>query len=393
MKYVIVILDGAAGWPLEDLAGATTLESARTPNLDALASRGAVGLARTVPPGTEASSAAACTSILGYDPVADRVGRGAIEAASMGITLAPDEVALRLNLVVIRDGSMESYAGGHISSDESRAMITELSSALGDDTLTFHPGVAYRHILVVKGHPELLELEYTPPHDISGRPVDGHLPCGTGARLVLDLMSRARLVLVTSAVNAARESRGDARITDVWPFWPGSAPQGLIPFHELRGVRAALTSGVDLLGGLAKLTGIRRLTIAGVTDGADNDYAGQAEGALAALDECDLVVIHVETPDEEGHAGDIEGKIAGIEAIDREIVARVMRRVGPIRILCMPDHPTPIALKTHSDEPVPFVLCGDGIEHNGAVAYHETAARETGLLVDPGRLVMDLLLQ
>jgi len=393
LKYVVVILDGAAGWPLEELAGATTLEAARTPNLDALASRGTSGLARTVPKGTEASSAAACTSILGYDPVADRVGRGAIEAASMGITLAPGEVALRLNLVVVADGMMKNYAGGHISSDESQAMIAELADSLGDETLKFHAGVAYRHILVVKGHLELLDLAYTPPHDISGRSIEGHLPRGDGADLLLRLMDRARRVLLGSAVNAARESRGDARVTDVWPFWPGSAPRGLVPFEELRGVSAALTSGVDLLGGLARLTGIRRLQIPGVTDGADNDYAGQAEGALAALDDCDLVVIHVETPDEEGHAGDIEGKMAGIEAIDREVVARVMRHTGPIRVLCMPDHPTPIALKTHSDEPVPFVLCGDGVVHNGASRYGERAAMATGLLVDPGRLVMDLLLE
>jgi 2,3-bisphosphoglycerate-independent phosphoglycerate mutase len=393
VKYVIVILDGAAGWPLEELAGATTLEAARTPNLDALASRGTVGLARTVPAGTEASSAAACTSILGYDPVADRVGRGAIEAASMGVTLAADEVALRLNLVVVADGVMQSYAGGHISSDESRAMIAELSESLGDETMTFHPGVAYRHILVVKGHPELLQVGYTPPHDISGRQIEGHLPAGDGAEFLLRLMERARRVLAGSAVNAVRESRGDVRVTDVWPFWPGSAPRGLVPFEELRGVSAALTSGVDLLGGLAHLTGIRRLRISGVTDGADNDYAEQAEGALAALDRHGLVVIHVETPDEEGHAGDIEGKIAGIEAIDREVVARVMRRNGPLRVLCMPDHPTPIALRTHSGEPVPFVLCGDGVAHNGASAYSERTAKAVGLLIDPGRLVMDLLLK
>jgi 2,3-bisphosphoglycerate-independent phosphoglycerate mutase len=392
VKYVIVILDGAAGWPVDDLAGATTLEAARTPNLDALACMGTVGLAHTVPAGTEASSAAACTSILGYDPVADRVGRGAIEAASMGIRLAADEVALRLNLVVLADASMASYAGGHITSDESREMIAELASALGDETFTFHPGVGYRHILVVKNHPELLELAYTPPHDISDQSVEGRTPTGDGAGLLLDLMEAARGVLKASAVNAAREAAGNVRVTDVWPFWPGVAPKGLVPFGELRGVRAAMTSGVDLLGGLASLTGIRRLRIPGVTDGADNDYAGQAEGALAALDDSDLVIIHVETPDEEGHAGDIEGKIAGIEAIDREVVARVMRHAGPIRVLCMPDHPTPIAIKTHTDEPVPFVLCGDGVAHNGATAYGERAARATGLVVDPGRLVMDLLL-
>jgi 2,3-bisphosphoglycerate-independent phosphoglycerate mutase len=392
VKHVIVILDGAAGWPLAELDGATTLQAARTPHLDELARAGTVGLARTVPTGTEASSAAACTSILGYDPVADRVGRGAIEAASMGIALAPDEIALRLNLVVISDGVMASYAGGHITSPESHELIGELADALGGDDMRFYPGVGYRHILVFKGHPELLDLTYSAPHDITGQPVEGQLPRGAGAETLLQLMDRARPVLAGSAVNARREADGKARVTDVWPFWPGAAPHGLVPFEELRGIRAALTSGVDLLGGLAQLTGIARLDIPGVTDGADNDYAGQAKGALAALEHDDLVVIHVETPDEEGHAGDVAGKIAGIEAIDREVVARAMRHPGPLRILCMPDHPTPIALKTHTDGPVPFVLWGEGIAHNGAGAYDEANATSTGLLVDPGRKVMDMLL-
>lgn len=392
MKYVVVILDGAAGWPLPQLGGATTLQAARTPNLDALAARGTLGLARTVPTGTEASSAAACTSILGYDPVADRVGRGAIEAASMGIRLADDEVALRLNLVTIQGGDMVSYSAGHVSSEDSHAIVAELADGFGGGVFRFYPGVSYRHILVVKDHPELLDLDYTAPHDISGRPVEGSLPSGVGSELLRDLMARARALLGTSEVNRRRIENGQVPVTDVWPFWPGGAPQGLVSFTAMRGLSAALTSGVDLLGGLAELTGIHRLSIPGVTDGADNDYAAQADGGLAALADHDLVVIHVETPDEEGHAGDIEGKVAGIEAIDREVVGRAMRLTGPVRILCMPDHPTPVELKTHTDEPVPFVLAGAGVSHNGAVSFDERAAASTGCLVDPGRGVMDLLL-
>jgi len=392
MKYVVVILDGAAGWPLPELGGRTTLQAARTPNLDALAARGMVGLARTVPEGTEASSAAACTSILGYDPVADRVGRGAIEAASMGIRLEPDEVALRLNLVSITGGAMTSYSGGHITSQDAHEVIAELAAELGDETFRIYPGVAYRHILVVRGHSELLDLDYTSPHDITGQPVEGRAPSGAGAGVLTAFMERARPVLVRSAVNARRVAEGHLPITDVWPFWPGSAPKDLVPFSQRRGKTAALTSGVDLLGGLAVLTGIDRLTIPGVTDGADNDYAGQAAGGLAALADHDLVVIHVETPDEEGHAGDVAGKIAGIEAIDREVVARAMALPGPLRILCMPDHPTPIALKTHTAEPVPFVLWGEGIATDGAVLFTEDAARDSGVLLDPGRDVMDRLL-
>ena len=392
MKYCIVILDGASGWPIEELDGRTTLAAARTPNLDALAAAGLTGLAATVPPGAEPSSSAACTSILGYDPVADFVGRGAIEAAAMGISLAPDEVALRMNLVNITGGLMSSYSCGHISTTESRAIVADLSDMLSDDTFRFYPGVSYRHILVVKGHPELLDAAYTPPHDISGRPVEGHLPEGPGSEVLLHLMARARTVLEWSAPNSSRREMDEVAATDIWPFWPGRAPQGLTPFRERRGISAALTSGVDLLNGLAVLTGIDRLDIPGVTDGPDNDYAAQAEQALRALRHYDLVVIHVETPDEAGHAGDIAAKIAGIEAIDREVVSRARDFGEGLRILCMPDHPTPIALKTHVGEPVPFVLAGPGIVHNGAAAFDEMAAATTGLLVDPGRGVVDLLL-
>lgn len=392
MKHCIVILDGASGWPLEQLDGRTTLAAARTPNLDALAAAGTCGLAATVPPGAEPSSSAACTSILGYDPVADYVGRGAIEAASMGITLAPDEVALRMNLVNITGGVMSSYSCGHISTTESRAIVTDLAEALTDETFRFHPGVSYRHILVVKGHPELLDATYTPPHDISGKPVEGHLPQGQGSEMLLHLMAQARGVLERSAPNISRREMDEVAATDIWPFWPGRAPRGLVPFATRRGISAAMTSGVDLLNGLAVLTGIDRLDIPGVTDGPDNDYAAQAEQALRALQHYDLVVIHVETPDEAGHAGDIAAKVAGIEAIDREVVGRARDFGAGIRILCMPDHPTPIAMKTHVGEPVPFVLAGPGIASNGASAFDEVSASGTGLLVDPGREVMDLLL-
>lgn len=392
MKYCIVILDGASGWPLSQLGGRTTLAAARTPNLDALAAEGMLGLARTVPEGTEPSSSAACTSIIGYDPVADFVGRGAIEAASMGIELGPDEVALRMNLVTVADGVMSSYACGHITTEESRAIVADLASALGDGTFAFHPGVAYRHILVVGGHPELMDAAYTPPHDISGQPIAGSLPRGPGSDVLLELMDRARPVLGASAANRVRAAAGKPAASDVWPFWPGVAPRGLVPFEVKRGLRAAMTSGVDLLNGLAALTGIDRLDIPGVTDGPDNDYAAQGEQALAALGDHELVVIHVETPDEAGHGGDVQGKIAGIEAIDREIVSRARNHPGDLRILAMPDHPTPIELRTHVGEPVPFVLWGPGVAPSPAARFDEEAARGTGLVIDPGRGVMDLLL-
>jgi 2,3-bisphosphoglycerate-independent phosphoglycerate mutase len=392
VKHCVIILDGASGWPLDELGGLTTLAAAATPNLDALASAGTLGMALTVPVGSEPSSSAACTSILGYDPVVDFVGRGAIEAASMGIALAEGDVALRMNLVSIDGGDMASYSCGHITTPESRAIVLDLAEALGDATFSFHAGVAYRHILVVKGHPELLDAVYTPPHDISGQSVDGRMPAGPGAEILLDLMARARPVLARSAPNMCRREGGQIAATDIWPFWPGAAPTGLVQFSDLRGVSAAMTSGVDLLNGLAVLTGIDRLDVPGVTDGPDNDYAMQAMQALEALRRYDLVVIHVETPDEAGHGGDVAGKIAGIEAIDREIVRRALDYGDGLRILCMPDHPTPIELRTHVGEPVPFVLAGPGVPANGALRFDEAAATATGLLLDPGRRVMDLLL-
>jgi 2,3-bisphosphoglycerate-independent phosphoglycerate mutase len=392
VKYVVVIMDGASGWPIDSLGGRTCLAAAATPNLDAMVRTGRVGLAQTVPPGTEPSSAAACTSIVGYDPVEDRVGRGAIEAASMGIVLAPDEVALRINTVSIADGCMASYAAGHITTAESRRIVERLASELDDATFSLYPGVAYRHILVVKGHPELLGLEYTPPHDISDRAIAGHTPRGEGASLLSEYMDRARELVATDPVSRARVERGLLPVTDMWPFWPGSAPASMTTFTERFGVTAAMTSGVDLLNGLATLFGLSRLEIEGVTDGSDTDYAGQAAGALRALDDHDLVVIHVESPDEEGHAGNAAGKVAAIESIDREVISAVCGYGGDLRVLVMPDHATPIALKTHVGEPVPFLLWGSGFESNGAARFTEADAERTGVVLNPGKLVMRELL-
>jgi 2,3-bisphosphoglycerate-independent phosphoglycerate mutase len=400
MKFVVVILDGAAGFGIESLAGRTTLAAAQTPILDLMATQGTVGLSRTVPEGIEPSSSVACTSILGFDPIKYYVGRGAIEAAAQGIKLAPNEIAMRINTLTLEDGTMRSYAGGHIVDADSRAIVTRLGQHLNDDTFTFYPGHAYRHILVVRDHPELLDLAYTPPHDISDKSIDGQLPRGEGADLLLRLMERAHEVLKDDPTNAELLKRGSLSITDIWPFWPGAAPSGLVPFTEARaGKRAVMTSGVDLLHGLAELFGFQWLELEGVTDGLDNDFGGQLEGALAALEAgSDLAVVHVEAPDEMGHAGDVKAKITAIESIDREIMSRLLaygkqHASEGLRVLAMPDHYTPIAIKTHEGIPVPFLIWGTGIEPNGAVAYNEEAAAETGLALDPaGYEVMDLLL-
>ena len=406
MKYAIVILDGAADWKLPELNDQTTLQAANTTILDMMASQGMCGVARTVPEGMEVSSNGACTSILGYDPVENFVGRGAIEAAAQGIELAPNEVAMRINTVSILNGEMASYSGGNISTEESTAIVSRLAELLNDETFTFYPGKAYRHILVVKDHPEVLNFEYTPPHDISDQPVkDVDLPQGEGKELLWHLMAQAHEVLKDDPTNQARMQAGSLPITDIWPFWPGAAPEELMPFEKTHGLRGSVTSSVDLLRGLSKLFGLNFMEVEGVTDGLDNDFAAQADAGIKALedDSADLVVIHVEAPDEMGHAGDFEGKIMAIEKIDRDIMTKlyafsktISRDAGGpgLRILAMPDHYTPIETRTHEGEPVPFLIWGEGVVHNGASTYDEDQCAGTGLALDPeGYKVLDLLIK
>ncbi len=393
MKYCVLILDGASGHPLASLDGRSCLQAARTPNLDSLASEGLVGAAVTVPEGMEPSSAAACSAILGYDPARHRIGRGAIEAASMGIELEPSEGAFRCNLVFVEQGVMRDYSAGHISSEESREMIGRLNEELGDERTEFHAGLGYRHILTLKDGLESLEAQCTPPHDIPDRKIAPFLPHGQGSERLLDLMERSKAVLAEDPVNRRRVENGQAPATMIWLFWGGRKPEGLPPFADVYGVRAAITSAVDLLGGLAQLLSIDRLAIRGVTDGPDNDYAAQAEGGLAALETHDLVVIHVEAPDEAGHSGDAAQKIEAIERIDSDIVSRLRAYSEPLGILAMPDHPTPVDLRTHVREPVPFVLAGPGFEGNGAMGFDERQAASTGLFVEEGWTLMGKLLR
>ena len=392
MKYCVVITDGAAGLPLADYGGRTSLEVAVTPHLDALAREGTLGMVRTVPPGLEPSSAVACMSVLGYDPRRYYRGRAAIEALSMGIPVAADEAVFRCNLVSLQDGRMWDYSGDHIGSHEAGELVAALNEALGTDVVGFHPGIGYRHLLKLKGRPETLRAACTPPHDISDQPVAGYLPHGAGSELLRELMTRSEAVLAAHPVNRTRLARGAKPISSIWLFWgTGQLPE--VPDFQTRyGLRASLSSPVDLLRGLALQTGIEVVHISGVSDGPDNDYAAQAEGCLGVLADRDLVVIHIEAPDECGHDGDAAAKIASIEAIDREVIGRLRDwRGDKLRLLIQPDHPTPVSLRTHTAEPVPCLLWGDGLAGGGAVRFTEAAAAGTGLFIENGYNVMGLL--
>ncbi len=393
MKHVVLIIDGASGWPVAALQGRTALESAQTPNLDRLAREGTLGMADNVPAGMEASSAVACMSVMGFDPAVYYAGRGPIEAAAMGIELETGQVALRCNLVTVSDGRMVSYSAGSISSTEAAELVAALGEALTDDRLAFHAGIGFRHILTVREGRDLLATRFTPAHDVTDRLVDDFAPEGPGAALATDLTERSKAVLADHPVNRARMARGLLPATQIWLFWPGMRPQRLPDFPGANGGRrAVLTSAVDLLRGLALQSGMELAIIPGVTDGGDNDFEAQMAGALAALDDHDVAFVHVEAPDEASHAGDVQGKVRAIEQVDALMVPQVTGRKS-VSLLALPDHPTPLALKTHAAEPVPFVMWGPAFAPNGAQAFTEKEARATGFAVAPGHLLLSKFLR
>ncbi|MCL2615326.1 MAG: cofactor-independent phosphoglycerate mutase [Dehalococcoidia bacterium] len=388
MKYCVLIMDGAAGWPLKDRGDKTSLELARTPNLDALTREGILGMTNNVPKGMEPSSAVAGMSLLGYDPEKYYKGRAAIEAVSMGVPIGRGEAVFRCNLVSLKNGRMWSYSAGNIEREESHQLIAALNEHLGSRDVQFYPGVNYRHLLKIKRHTDTAHAVCTPPHDISGKAVAQYMPEGRGSRLLCQLMQDSQAVLKQQTVNYQRVARGQMPATSIWLFW-GSGPIPKTPsFKETYKQNAALTSGVDLLRGLGMMMGMDILDIAGVTDNMTNNFTGQAEGALAALDSHDLVVIHVEAPDEAGHAGNAAEKIAAIEKIDSEILSRLRHYQGELRLLVMPDHPTPVEIATHVAEPVPFLMWGYGFESGQAQCFTESEAMKTGVLVHKGCEVM-----
>jgi 2,3-bisphosphoglycerate-independent phosphoglycerate mutase len=391
MKYIVLIMDGAAGLPVPEKGGKTSLELARTPNLDAMAARGTMGLVRTVPEGMEPSSACACMAVIGYDPVIYYKGRASIEATSMGIPISKDEVVFRCNLVSVIDGKMHDYSAGHIGTAEAGEFIKTLNEKLGNKDVIFYPGVSYRHILKLKSREDTLKAECTPPHDIPGKPVAGFLPKGQGSGVLRDLMTRSETVLRGHKINVARLSRGDVPVSNIWLFWGSGQVPEMPSFKKSYGLKAAMTSGVDLLRGLAKMAQMDILSIKGVTDGPDNDNAGQMLGALDALKDHDLVVVHIEAPDEAGHGGHIDEKIKAIETIDTEVVNRLREYKGELRVLIMPDHPTPVTVRTHTPEAVPFLLWGKGVEHNGALRFTEKEAKKTGVFIEEGYKIMGRL--
>jgi 2,3-bisphosphoglycerate-independent phosphoglycerate mutase len=373
MKLVILLGDGMADRPLAALQGRTPLQAARKPNMDRLARWGRSGLALTVPEGFPPGSDVANLSVMGYAPSLYYSGRAPLEAAAMGVALGKADIAFRCNFVTIEDGVMLDYSAGHITTEEGRELIEALKPLMPEQRI--YPGVSYRNLLVLKAGADAI---CTPPHDISDQPVADHLPRGPDGELLIRLMDAARPVLETHPVNKKRIAEGKLPANAVWLWGQGPAP--VMPtFAEKYGCRGAMISAVDLLKGIGRYAGLEVIDVAGATGNIDTNYEGKVDAALEALQRLDFVYLHIEAPDEAGHGGDTELKVKAIELFDERVVCPVMSGLEKSghdwRILLLPDHATPIAIKTHSCDPVPFAIMGQGIEPDGVERFDEQAAQ------------------
>lgn len=399
MKYAIVIPDGCADEPQESLGGKTPLEAAQVPAMDAVARAGVVGRAVHVPDALPAGSDVANLSLLGYNPMEHFTGRAPLEAAAQGIALGPGDWAVRCNLVTVEEQVMRDFTAGHISSAEAKLLIQSAQEKLGGEQLQFYPGVSYRNLLVYRAGgaaaPFSPDTRTTPPHDLTDKSVLEGYPRGPGSDLLSRLMEDSVSLFAEHPVNEARRREGKLAATNVWLWGLGSALT-LTPFAERYGVRGAMITAVDLLRGLAQLIGWRRIEVPGATGYTDTDYAAKGRYAVEALNDVDLVCVHVEATDEASHEGDTAAKIKALEEIDRHIVGplhEALKKHGPYRILVTPDHPTPLRTKTHAHGWVPFAIAGSGIEPDGAASYDDPTGARSHLAFDEGWRVMGFFLK
>lgn len=387
-----------ADYPLDVLGGKTPLEAARTPNMDWLAARGVYGLAHVIPKGFPPGSDVGNMSIMGYDPAVYHTGRSPLEAASMGVTLGPKDIAFRCNLITLTghgsDTVMEDFTAGHITTEEARTIIADLAGALGGDGIEFFSGVSYRHLMVWRNGKE--KMQTTPPHDITDQKISGFMPAGDGADRLLKLMEASQAVLADHPVNQTRRTQGQRSATSIWLWGQGRAP-ALPPLTKRFGIKGGVISAVDIIHGLGVYAGLQRIDVPGVTGFLDTNYRGKGEYGVKSLENNDFVFIHVEATDEAGHMGDVEKKIQALEDFDEKVVGTVLKGMAhrrDWRVLLMPDHPTAIALKTHVSDPVPFVLYSpQEPRNNGTVGYNERDAAKTGVVAKQAFKLMEALIE
>jgi len=398
LKYLVLVGDGMADFPLPELGGRTPLQVASTPAMDTVAREGQTGLFFPIPEGLAAGSDIGNLSLFGYNPRETYTGRAPLEAANQGIQMAADEVAFRCNLVTLRDGLMKDFTSEHISSEEAAELIAHLNDRLSSYPVRFYPGVSYRHLSILSAEPALLQnlvrLDCTPPHDITGKPYEVYLPSGAGADLVLDLMAESMNVLEGHAVNRARMEAGKRPATSIW-LWGQGRPVTLPSYHSRFGVSGAVISAVDLVKGIGVCAGLEVLLVPGATGYLDTDYRGKVEAATSALERVDFVFLHVEAPDETSHQGRIDLKTQAIEDFDARVVGPCLEWANgrdDVRLLVAADHVTSIRSRTHAGGAVPFCLGGKGVAAGAVGEYSEAAAHSSQIVIPEGyRLVPCLI--
>lgn len=401
MKYVVVLYDGMADYPVPALGGKTPMMVAKKPNFDRMAKHGTVGLVRTVAPGLTPGSDVANLSVMGYDPCLYYTGRSPLEAVSMGIDLSDTDVALRCNLVTLSDEedysekTMVDYCAGDISSEEAAEIIKTVEEKLGNDIFAFYSGVSYRHCLVWHGgKTEIGKL--TPPHDISGRKIGGYLNKNPDAAGLLELMEKSCEILKDHPVNLKRISEGKRPANAIWLWGQGSRPS-LPSFEKLYGVKGSVISAVDLLKGIGICAGMNTPDVEGATGYIDTNFEGKAQKAVEELENgSDFVYIHIEAPDECGHRNEPENKVKAIELIDSRvlpIVLEALEKYDDYKVMILPDHPTPIVTGTHASDPVPFMIYHKKDEKDSGVdSINEETASKTGLFIEEGPSLMSRFL-
>ena len=399
MKHLVLLLDGMADYPVPELNGKTPMELAKKPNIDFLASKGEIGLCKTVADGLKPGSDVANLSVLGYDPAVCYTGRSPLEAASIGIDLKPTDVAMRCNLVTLSDEenyadkTMVDYCADDISTEEAAKIIEFVEEKLGNEIYKFYSGVSYRHCLVIaNGTTELGTM--TPPHDISGRVVGEYLSVAESAQPLLELMKKSYELLKDHPVNLERIKRGKRPANSIWLWGEGRKPS-LEDFKAKNGISGGIVSAVDLLRGIGKCANMAVPVVEGATGYIDTDFTAKKDAAIKLFEDgTDLVYIHMEAPDECGHRGEVENKIKSIELIDELVVGPMIEYLKgtPHSILVMPDHPTPLTLKTHVADPVPYLIYNSEKPISGPATINEKTAAETGNKIDFGPSVMDKLI-
>lgn len=398
MKYIVILGDGMADEPLEQLGGRTPLEAAHTPMMDELAGKGELGLAKTVPDSMKPGSDVANLAVLGYDPARNYSGRSPLEALSVGVDMADDDVVFRCNVVTLTEDApyeekqILDHSAGEISTQDADVLMDVIRQNMTTEEFKFYTGTSYRHIMVWKGG-RVLELEQ--PHDHLGQKIGAYLP---KEKLFRDMMAKSYDLLNDHPLNKARAAQGKNKANSAW-FWGAGTKPSLADFKEKTGMRGAMISAVDLLKGIAVGAGMRVIDVPGANGSLHTNYAGKAQAAVKAVLEegCDFAYIHVEAPDEMGHQGSIENKIKAIEYLDSRVVAPVKQAMDAsgedYRLLILPDHPTPIRCRTHTSDPVPYILYDSTLQKKAVARYSERDAKATGIFESHGYLLIERLFQ